>query len=68
MHQGAARRAIAETLELGWRLLDALPREDLLRLGRALLVARAPQRAASRTRRSEPDDRRRTRAGSPGRA
>ena len=30
--QGRKRRSIAETLETGWRLLDALPREDLGRL------------------------------------
>jgi V/A-type H+-transporting ATPase subunit B len=38
--QGAARRGIAETIELGWRLLDTLPREDLLRLSDAAWEAR----------------------------
>jgi len=47
VHQGTARRAIAETLDRGWRLLDRAPPEDLLRLGPALLEARAPQRAAA---------------------
>ncbi|MGZ5798266.1 MAG: V-type ATP synthase subunit B [Caldimonas sp.] len=47
VHQGSARHAIADTLERGWRLLDRLPPEDLLRLGKALLEARAPQRAAA---------------------
>ena len=47
VHQGAARRAIAQTIERGWRLLDRAPPQDLLRLGHALLEARAPQRAAA---------------------
>ena len=38
--QGAARRTIADTLEAGWRLLDALPREDLARLSEATYRAR----------------------------
>jgi V/A-type H+-transporting ATPase subunit B len=46
IHQGAARRSIAETIERGWRLLDALPREDLLRLGEALLADREARRGA----------------------
>ncbi len=45
--QGAARRAIGETIARGWALLDQLPPEDLLRLGPALLAAREPQRAAA---------------------
>jgi vacuolar-type H+-ATPase subunit B/Vma2 len=47
VHQGAARRPIAMTLERGWRLLDALPPEDLLRLGSALLATRESARKAS---------------------
>lgn len=39
--QGGTRRSIAETVELGWRLLETLPREDLLRLGDAAWAARA---------------------------
>ncbi|HEY6808756.1 MAG TPA: V-type ATP synthase subunit B [Gemmatimonadales bacterium] len=38
--QGAARRGIAETLGAGWRLLETLPREDLLRLSDAAWAAR----------------------------
>jgi V/A-type H+-transporting ATPase subunit B len=45
--QGRARRGIAETIETGWRLLDRLPPEDLLKLSPALLAARAPQRRAA---------------------
>jgi V/A-type H+-transporting ATPase subunit B len=30
--QGGARRSIADTVEVGWRLLDRLPPEDLLKL------------------------------------
>ena len=47
VHQGVSRLAIAETLARGWRLLDRLPPEDLLRLGSALLAAREPFRAAA---------------------
>jgi V/A-type H+-transporting ATPase subunit B len=32
VHQGAARRGITETIEAGWRLLETLPRDDLLRI------------------------------------
>jgi V/A-type H+-transporting ATPase subunit B len=39
--QGEARRTIAETLQLGWRLLETLPREDLMRLSDAAWAARA---------------------------
>jgi V/A-type H+-transporting ATPase subunit B len=47
VHQGSSRRPIAQTLERGWRLLDGLPPEDLLRLGSDLLAAREPARAAA---------------------
>jgi V/A-type H+/Na+-transporting ATPase subunit B len=47
VHQGASRRPIEQTLERGWRLLDTLPPEDLLRLGGALLAAREGMRAAA---------------------
>ena len=40
IHQGPARRTIGETLEAGWRLLEALPREDLRRIPDAAWVAR----------------------------
>ncbi len=32
VHQGAAPRSIGETIALGWRLLETLPREDLMRI------------------------------------
>ena len=47
VHQGSSRLAIAETVARGWRLLDRLPPEDLLRLGSAVLAAREPFRAAA---------------------
>jgi V/A-type H+-transporting ATPase subunit B len=37
--QGEVRRTIAETLQLGWRLLETLPREDLMRLSDAAWAA-----------------------------
>lgn len=46
--QGTARRTIGETIEIGWRLLDALPREDLLKLSDELLAARGKQRDAAK--------------------
>lgn len=45
--QGSARRTLAETLEAGWRLLDGLPREDLLKLSDELLSRRAAQRESA---------------------
>lgn len=45
--QGAARRTIHETIDAGWKLLDALPREDLLKLSDELVAARAKQREAA---------------------
>jgi V/A-type H+-transporting ATPase subunit B len=44
------RRTIAETLEAGWRLLETLPRDDLLRIREATWAARraaAPRAGAS---------------------
>ena len=38
--QQTARRRIEDTFEIGWRLLDGLPREDLLRLSDAAWAAR----------------------------
>ena len=35
VHQGTHRRDLDETFEIGWRLLEALPRADLSRLGDA---------------------------------
>jgi V/A-type H+-transporting ATPase subunit B len=42
VRQGDARRSLAETIDIGWRLLDTLPREDLLRLSEATWNARHP--------------------------
>lgn len=47
IHQGGARRTLAETVEAGWALLESLPREDLSRLSGAALDRRAAQRAAA---------------------
>jgi V/A-type H+-transporting ATPase subunit B len=47
--QGGGRRSLAETLEAGWRLLDRLPPEDLLKLDSALLARRAPHRRDAQT-------------------
>ena len=38
--QGPSRRSMGETIEAGWRLLDALPREDLVRLSETTWRAR----------------------------
>ena len=38
--QGRVRRPLAETIEIGWRLLETLPHEDLLRLSDAAWAAR----------------------------
>lgn len=35
VHQGDRRRSLEETVELGWQLLESLPREDLSRLSDA---------------------------------
>ena len=32
VHQARARRTLAETLEAGWRLLETLPRADLVKI------------------------------------
>ncbi|MCC7380299.1 MAG: V-type ATP synthase subunit B [Deltaproteobacteria bacterium] len=47
VNQGSARRSIAETIEQGWRLLDALPREDLIKISDELLDRRREQRSAA---------------------
>lgn len=41
--QGRARRSLAETVDAGWRLLDSLPREDLLRISENTWSARPPR-------------------------
>jgi V/A-type H+-transporting ATPase subunit B len=45
--QGSGRRSLAETIEEGWRLLDRLPPEDLLKLNAAVLAERTQQRRAA---------------------
>jgi V/A-type H+-transporting ATPase subunit B len=45
--QGQRRRGIGETIAAGWRLLEGLPREDLVRIRDSTWVARA-EAAASR--------------------
>lgn len=47
VHQGTQRRTIADTLEAGWRLIDRVPREDLLKLSDELLATRQAQRDAA---------------------
>jgi V/A-type H+-transporting ATPase subunit B len=42
--QGAVRRTLSETIETGWRLLDPLPAEDLLKLNAGMLAPRSRQR------------------------
>jgi V/A-type H+-transporting ATPase subunit B len=47
VNQGDGRRRLTETIERGWRLLDRLPAEDLLKLPPELLAARGgPRRVA----------------------
>jgi len=41
VRQGGERRALAQTIAIGWRLLEALPREDLLRISDATWTAHA---------------------------
>lgn len=41
VNQGAGRRTIDETFEIGWTLLGQLPREDLVRIDDATWAARA---------------------------
>lgn len=50
--QGAERRSLADTIEAGWRLLDRLPPEDLLKLTPAMLAGREQQRLAAAEARS----------------
>jgi V/A-type H+/Na+-transporting ATPase subunit B len=45
--QGAVRRSIAETIDAGWRLLETLPRGDLMRLSEAVWAARQGEERAS---------------------
>ena len=43
VRQGGERRPLTETIEIGWRLLETLPREDLLRISEATWSARHPR-------------------------
>ena len=47
VNQGTQRRTIGETLEAGWRLMDKVPREDLIKLSDELLASRQAQRDAA---------------------
>jgi V/A-type H+-transporting ATPase subunit B len=40
VHQGGGRRTLGETIEVGWRLLETLPRADLTKLPDELWAAR----------------------------
>jgi V/A-type H+-transporting ATPase subunit B len=44
VHQGGQRRSLADTQDVGWRLLETLPREDLTRLGDASWKSRPRSR------------------------
>jgi len=46
--QGDRRRTIRETLDVGWRLMESFPREELTRISEATWAARAPS-ASERT-------------------
>jgi V/A-type H+/Na+-transporting ATPase subunit B len=46
VHQGAGRRDIDATFEVGWRLLDSLPPQDLTRLDARMLQERQAARNA----------------------
>jgi len=41
--QGDVRRPLTETIDIGWRLLESLPREDLLRIAESTWNARHPR-------------------------
>ncbi len=43
VRQGRERRPLTETIDIGWRLLETLPREDLLRLSESTWNARHPR-------------------------
>jgi len=45
IHQ-RGRRTLAETIEAGWRLLETLPQDDLLRIGEATWAARGREHRA----------------------
>jgi vacuolar-type H+-ATPase subunit B/Vma2 len=43
VHQ-PGRRTVAETLEVGWQLLESVPRDDLLRLGEEVWARRQAEK------------------------
>jgi len=43
IRQGTARRSLTETIAIGWRLLETLPRDDLLRISEATWNERHPR-------------------------
>ena len=47
--QGSRHRSLADTIEAGWRLMDRLPADDLLKLPPTWLDARRAQRHAAGT-------------------
>ena len=47
VHQPEGRRSLAETIDIGWELLETLPREDLLRLDDEAWAERGPRRPRS---------------------
>ncbi len=46
IHQGRTRRAITDTIDAGWRLLETLPREELTKISDATWASRASEGAA----------------------
>jgi V/A-type H+-transporting ATPase subunit B len=42
IHQGASRRTVEETMDVGWGVLSGLPRADLTRIDDATYAAHAP--------------------------
>ncbi len=47
IHQGEERRTLGETIEIGWRLLEAMPREDLQRIDEETWKAREAAKAGA---------------------
>ncbi len=47
VHQPEGRRSLAETIDIGWQLLETLPREELLRLDDEAWAARDARRPHS---------------------
>lgn len=52
--QAGARRTLAETVEIGWRLLDRMPVDDLLKLSDEQLAARRAPRLVAESRPDHP--------------